>query len=1055
MGVGTPEGPPPLIKEQFEQKERELRNSINPSVARLFVGATSQDRTRFHPDNVAPVTTDEKNALEQNNILGAFIYDAAEKLSIESRREANTEWEEWTKGIKTYAETALAATDQFREERIATLKTIGLLDEGNDDILIDVNGFHQRYFANERSNIKQFITDIAEGCTDAQGFSRTEDLHRRINSLVLPPDEDGEAENLLIVFGEHNKVNFLVADLTDAYSICNQSSETKLNIVIPAIEEHIQKPIREDYESRPYLLALAEMPPQSSEVEEPASPPSPDIPPADPQHERPDIQQQQVSDSPPPQDMGGEALANEPHHEVRELPLNADYFLSKAEETEEKLRRREPLLWENHTTLLEYQTRAQIALAEAEAHRGKTLDANEYFANVRHTIRSDFQNVGRYTLDSFVAATVRSGQEELADTLLEEIQELARTTQDTTKRNKIYEALTQAFCTKGDIEAAQESLQQVDQTNTHGKQDATTALINALAKQGRVDEAENELSKITNNRSLASAEILKQRILHGDKEQALEALNQDTTTSNPFAIPKVIEGLAEIGQVEEAEALRDKLTTESPADRASALISLAEAYRLKPDHEKMLEVIASIGTITNHPRTLQPETAAYGELAKLYTRLGQQERAKQIIDHHFDKDWPDTVVILAEISTILWDNEREKHPESEKNPSSPLDDSEEILPHAFEQAPEHRDIPTTQTLVPTEEGLTVGNVETKTAEVFELNLSSTEQEQLMHKIEVHGSEFNISYDNYNGTPIKKDLLPTDLERAGLLPKYAVQVEGKTILFSTPYALDTGDRRIAVVGYVQEDDNYVARTFYLSNSQGVWRYLPKYWPEGTGVRWFDKGYGEESVTIPIALQLALNTIREETPQPIQLPENENPYFYFAGTARPLSAENITFRYEVEEQPVDLNFEPQQRFINRSIQKLPPREITFDDNPNAKPNFDHQILSWQQHTEQYGPITIEVYPSSDGMLNYMFCRDGKGRAWVGGIEDTTSDIKSVGVRKRWVNGGDLTTPAYEYDTQVGKAEYENNNDRNGPYVDMFTNYISRIPIIQEYLKKKRTS
>jgi hypothetical protein len=58
--------------------------------------------------------------------------------------------------------------------------------------------------------------------------------------------------------------------------------------------------------------------------------------------------------------------------------------------------------------------------------------------------------------------------------------------------------------------------------------------------------------------------------------------------------------------------------------------------------------------------------------------------------------------------------------------------------------------------------------------------------------------------------------------------------------------------------------------------------------------------------------------------------------------------------------------------------------------------------------------------------------------------------MGVRKKWVKGENLTTPAYEYFTQDGG--YGNTSKTNGRYVDMFKNYLSKVPVIQEYCKSR---
>ena len=357
-------------------------------------------------------------------------------------------------------------------------------------------------------------------------------------------------------------------------------------------------------------------------------------------------------------------------------------------------------------------------------------------------------------------------------------------------------------------------------------------------------------------------------------------------------------------------------------------------------------------------------------------------------------------------------------------------------------------------------------------------LSKTEQHKLKGKIVINADKYTpIKEENINKVGTKK-LKVNDLKRAGLFPpRHKVKIENATILISQIFKV--GDR-VAVIGYVKEDDSdkYIARSYYLSQSQGIWRYLPKYCHRiipGYKIPRYLKGYQEESVTIPISLQLALIEIHKNQKEgPVQVPGN--PQFYFEGTARAVSGNDIdkkhyideitlisrtTFKKDVEEEPKRFSFEDANPYEgHRMHPKVVPDQIEFKD-PQKKPNFSHldPIGSIQQDTGLYGQITIDIYESTDKNLQYMFCRtqDNK-KAWIGGIEDVTKPIKSVGLREGWVDAGDLTTPAYEYQEQIGKKEYANYEDqkvydpRTGEYnyVDMFENYISKIPVIQEYLE-----
>ena len=249
----------------------------------------------------------------------------------------------------------------------------------------------------------------------------------------------------------------------------------------------------------------------------------------------------------------------------------------------------------------------------------------------------------------------------------------------------------------------------------------------------------------------------------------------------------------------------------------------------------------------------------------------------------------------------------------------------------------------------------------------------------------------------------------------------------------------GSGRIAVVSYVEKDGEITAYSYYRSDSQGVWRFLPDYTIKENGkIKWAGKGYGEESVTLPIELQKTLSTTTKEK---IRL--KRNPEFIFAGTAKRFGREFKGYYNEVESSPKKLNG----NFYPKYNEKIPPEQMILTD--NESPDFSKLITSWEQETALYGKIVIEVFPSKDGRFKYMFCRNSSGKAWIGGIQDN-SEIKSTGLRKTWVSGGDLTTPALEYEDLAGN--FGNDGERIGPYVDMSENYLSKVPVIREYIEIK---
>lgn len=333
---------------------------------------------------------------------------------------------------------------------------------------------------------------------------------------------------------------------------------------------------------------------------------------------------------------------------------------------------------------------------------------------------------------------------------------------------------------------------------------------------------------------------------------------------------------------------------------------------------------------------------------------------------------------------------------------------------------------------------------TPAAPVIVERISESESDDLLSRVTVHGDAFNGEY-------LTRDVL----ERNGLKPEYKVTAGGTTMwLSSNPY--DIGGGRIAVVGFVEDGGELIARSFYRSNSQGVWRYLPEYTTDASGdIDWYGKGYGEESITLPASLQKALAEITGDESGVMTV---DNPDLIFAGTARHKYAGigAHTYRASVVATPdrLDGNF-----YTGRRDSKMDPTLATFN-NPDDTPDFTTGPSdSWTQKSSLYGDVNVDVFTSKNGRYQYMFCSDSHGRAWIGGVEDTTSDITPVGVREKWINGGDLTTPAYEYySTDPRKDQtggYGNASMQNGPYHDMYQNYLSKIPVIQEYQRWRASS
>lgn len=303
-------------------------------------------------------------------------------------------------------------------------------------------------------------------------------------------------------------------------------------------------------------------------------------------------------------------------------------------------------------------------------------------------------------------------------------------------------------------------------------------------------------------------------------------------------------------------------------------------------------------------------------------------------------------------------------------------------------------------------------------------------EEILKKVEVHGSEFNGQF-----------LTPEILKKEGLLPKHKIHIgEKEDLIVSSAYQLSEG--RMGVVAFVQKNGKIVTRSYYLSNSQATWRYLPSYIMNEGKIIWYDKGYREESINLPMIIQKGLSEITQEDQSILKV---KNPDLILAGATHQIW-EKSSYYEEVMPKPKKI----EGNIHSEDKSKIPPKQIKLES--KQSPDFSKLLTSWEQKSNLYGKVTAEVFPSKDGELKFMFFRDTKGRAWIGGIEDN-SEIGPTGLKKSWVFGGDLVTPAYEYDDIT--EGYGNEKMRKGHYVDMYENYLSKIPNIKRYQRNKSVS
>lgn len=337
----------------------------------------------------------------------------------------------------------------------------------------------------------------------------------------------------------------------------------------------------------------------------------------------------------------------------------------------------------------------------------------------------------------------------------------------------------------------------------------------------------------------------------------------------------------------------------------------------------------------------------------------------------------------------------------------------------------------------------------KTPKPIELHkLAPAEAQEILTRSKIDGDNFI-----YDGTSYQ--LTPQILEQAGLAPNFSFQLENANISLSSPYQVGA---HTAVMAYVATAKGTKICSYYRSNSQGNWRLLPDYVsnrhnPEKP-IDWFGKGYSEESLNLPSATQYALEVITNQQ-APMQ-PVPANAAFYFAGTAKRYESKDDYHaallqgklhgdHYREVARLPQYNFGELQRFS-----KANPR--TLDLTGTSAPDFATSNNRYYTKTDLYGSILVDHVDSQDRKLQYTFNRNHNNQAWLGSIEVETAPLSSDGLRTAWVSAGDCATPLYEYMSQ--SSGYGDPRDIQGRYISMWSNYLSRMPLIQKYLASRKS-
>ena len=338
-------------------------------------------------------------------------------------------------------------------------------------------------------------------------------------------------------------------------------------------------------------------------------------------------------------------------------------------------------------------------------------------------------------------------------------------------------------------------------------------------------------------------------------------------------------------------------------------------------------------------------------------------------------------------------------------------------------------------------------------------LNEREQDEILKKSMPEDNEKRSFWFNLRNRNTKTSPLPNNIEILkgfGLVPETQVEF-GKTKVNLSPM-FDCNDRP-SVIAYVEAGDGSVnACTYYRSKSQDMWRLLPDYIgsEDGSDIVWHGKAKREESLNLPIELQLALERLSNVGPR-IDLGSND------AGMAITRTANRYQdwgdygasekkgpFWQEVSQRPVatlDMD-ELDYSGIMQRDSEIWPDEIGPDS--SAWPDFSKPVYESKTKSDLYGDVVTKRFFSHDGDYLYTIKTDSEGRAWLGSVEKLNSPITSTGLRRDYVFLGRAGTPAFEYGGQIpNKGDA---GDKRGSYSDA-RSYVKGIPIIRAYFDSQR--
>lgn len=328
--------------------------------------------------------------------------------------------------------------------------------------------------------------------------------------------------------------------------------------------------------------------------------------------------------------------------------------------------------------------------------------------------------------------------------------------------------------------------------------------------------------------------------------------------------------------------------------------------------------------------------------------------------------------------------------------------------------------------------------------------AAEDAESVLANSEVHGDDPEVTTEFF--------------KKLDIFPDYKVEGITERKVYSSG-CFEIGNDYVGAVVFVEDEGKFVARGYYKSKTGGaVWRYIPAH-----SGRHLGKGNeNKNSVVAPSELQAALADISnsgllesgsaEEYEKALYGTSKQKTVFG-PDTKLPGDEDNFTYYGIRGVQPEGVKLDAVVGDENGfNSNQIDPHEIQIN-NEQQRPDFS-QIgkFEWVQHgkdqfTGEDRNIEIDMIPSQDKSINYMFCWDPvKKRAWIGMVELANEPIGATGLRDKWVDVGKLATPEVDHKDHDPNG-YGVKIKGTNSHVDMFPNYAGKIEENQKYIAIKR--